>query len=480
MAPYFQNNTCSPFPNVNPDTCTLGNSPTYSINVTKAEDAIAGVKFAKQYNIRLVVKNTGHDYLGRSTGKGGLSLWTHNLKNIEFLDTYTNSNYTGSAVKMGAGVQGYDVLAAGEQNKKQIVAGYCPTVGVVGGYTQTSGFSALSGSYGLGADQALEWEVVTTEGEHLIASPDKNSDLYWALSGGGAGAYAVVISLTAKTRPDGKVAGAVLSLNHTLSDAFFAAFAEWQTQLLTLNQLPNFQSAFQTTQTTFSINFISWPGHDSSEVRKVLTPYTDYLKAHNLTYNLALSDDTSYWSHYRRYEEDLPYGPFSISDVITSRLIPQKVVETNVDALTNAYREILADSRFMVGGAAFNVSNARVGNTPSSNAVHPAWRDATIYVYSQSPFDPVNDSLEKLSGLYTAMDTFVKPKLSALTPGSGSYMNEDTFTNPNWKEDYFGPNYDKLLSLKRKYDPEFLLYGKPNPGHEFFEVDGDGRLCRIE
>ncbi|KAJ4344868.1 uncharacterized protein N0V89_012612 [Didymosphaeria variabile] len=298
-----------PFPNVNPNTCTLGNSPTYSINVTKAEDAIAGVKFAKQHNIRLVVKNTGHDYLGRSTGKGALSLWTHNLKNIEFLDTYNSSKYTGNAVKMGAGVQGYDVLAAGEQNKKRIVAGYCPTVGVVGGYTQTSGFSALSGAYGLGADQALEWEVVTTEGEHLIASPDKNSDLYWALSGGGAGAYAVVISLTAKTWQDGKVAGAVLNLNHTLSDAFFAAFAEWQTQLLTLNQLPGFQSAFQTTQTTFAINFISWPGHDSSEVRKVLTPYTDYLKAQNLTYNLALSDDTSYWTHYERYEEDLPLRP---------------------------------------------------------------------------------------------------------------------------------------------------------------------------
>ncbi|KAF2875195.1 hypothetical protein BDV95DRAFT_603958 [Massariosphaeria phaeospora] len=480
MAPYFQNNTCSPFPNVNPGKCTLGNSPAYSINVAKAEDAVAGVKFAKKHNIRLVVKNTGHDYLGRSNGQGALSLWTHNLKSIDFLDSYSNSKYTGSAVKMGAGVQGYDVLAAAEKSKKRIVAGYCPTVGVVGGYTQTSGFSALSASYGLGADQALEWEVVTTEGEHLFASPDKNADLYWALSGGGAGAYAIAISLIAKTHSDGKVAGAVLSLNHTMSDTFFNAFAFWQTQLLTLNQLPGFMSAFQTTQTTFAINFISWPGHDSSEVEKELVPFTNYLKAHNLTYNLALSDDPTFVDHFKRYEENLPYGPFSISDLITSRLIPQKVVETNVNALTNSYREILADKRFMVGGAAFNASNARVGNVPADNAVLPAWRDATVYVYSMTPFKPQTDSMETLAGLYKAIDTFVQPKLSAVTPGSGAYMNEASFSNPNWKADYFGANYEKLLEVKRKYDPEFLLYGKPNPGHEFFEVASDGRLCRVK
>jgi len=42
----------------------------------------------------------------------------------------------------------------------------------------------LSSVFGLSADQTLEFEVVTTEGDFVIASPTENSDLYWALSGG--------------------------------------------------------------------------------------------------------------------------------------------------------------------------------------------------------------------------------------------------------------------------------------------------------
>ena len=52
---------------------------------------------------------------------------------------------------------------------------------------QGGGFSILSPKYGLAADQTLEFEVVTMQGEHLIASPTQNEDLYWALSGGVSG-----------------------------------------------------------------------------------------------------------------------------------------------------------------------------------------------------------------------------------------------------------------------------------------------------
>lgn len=60
MSGYFQGESCSPFtsPNI---TCTLGNIPNYTINVSSAADISAGVKFAQDKNIRFVVKNTGHE-----------------------------------------------------------------------------------------------------------------------------------------------------------------------------------------------------------------------------------------------------------------------------------------------------------------------------------------------------------------------------------------------------------------------------------
>lgn len=119
-----------------------------------------------------------YSYLGRSTGHGALGLWTHNLKDITFSD-YNSSTYTGKAIKMGAGVEAFDAYAAAHANGLRVVGGECPTVGLVGGYTQGGGHSALSSTYGLGADQTLEWEVVTADGELVVASPEQNADLYW-------------------------------------------------------------------------------------------------------------------------------------------------------------------------------------------------------------------------------------------------------------------------------------------------------------
>ena len=61
MSAYHQNASCDPYtPQSSP--CLQGNYVEYAINVTTPEDAIAGVKFAEEKNIRLVVKNTGHEY----------------------------------------------------------------------------------------------------------------------------------------------------------------------------------------------------------------------------------------------------------------------------------------------------------------------------------------------------------------------------------------------------------------------------------
>jgi hypothetical protein len=83
----------------------------YAINVTDAATVAAGVNFAREHNVRLVVKNTGHDFLGRSAGKGALALWTHHLKGIEVLN-YTSSGYTGPAMRLGAGMQVLEIYEA--------------------------------------------------------------------------------------------------------------------------------------------------------------------------------------------------------------------------------------------------------------------------------------------------------------------------------------------------------------------------------
>ncbi|KAK7458171.1 hypothetical protein VKT23_010079 [Stygiomarasmius scandens] len=200
----YLNKSCDPF--TSPSTpCEIGNYVQYTVNVSKPEHVTKSLHFVKEHNIRLVIKNTGHDYMGKSTGAGALSVWMHHLQDIQFFKHYVSSHYSGPAFKLGAGVMGFQISQKAREYGLVVVSGSCSTVGVAGGYIQGGGHSALSSIYGLAADQALSFEVITSNGDLVTASPVENSDLYWALNGGGGGTYGIVWSVTIKAFPDAEV-----------------------------------------------------------------------------------------------------------------------------------------------------------------------------------------------------------------------------------------------------------------------------------
>ena len=455
----------------------LGNIASYTINVSSAADVAVGVKFAKQKNIRLVIKNSGHDFIGRSTGQGALGLWTHNLKNISFFN-YNSTAYQGRAIRMAAGVQAYEAYKAADANNVRIIGGFCPTVGLVGGYVQGGGHGPLVSTYGMAADNTLEFEVVTTNGEHLVTSPTQHADLFWALNGGGGGAYAVVLSQVTKAHADGIVGGASLSFNNSgAQDVYWDAISTWQSQLLILNNNPGFQSVFTVTNASFQINFVTWPGHTAADVSAAMAPFRTELTKRNITFAAETSATSGYYSHFARYTLGLPYGEYRMSEVLGGRLIPRSTVENNVAGLTAAIRNITQDGRYTFNGIASNVSHARVGNAPGANAVLPAWRESMYSANMVAVWDPASP-LAELDALQLEVNDVVVPQLEVLTPGGGTYMNEGTFDLRTWKEDYYGSNYARLLDIKRKYDPHFMLYGPAVVGNDYWTVASDGRLCK--
>lgn len=94
-------------------TCEQGSVPTYAVYAESSTDVQKYVQFATKHNLRIVVKNTGHDILGRSSGKGGFAVWTHLLKSITVHDSFQpqgcKTNYE-KAMSLGAGVQWAEVL----------------------------------------------------------------------------------------------------------------------------------------------------------------------------------------------------------------------------------------------------------------------------------------------------------------------------------------------------------------------------------
>ena len=72
------------------------------------------------------------------------------------------------------------------------------------------------------------------------------------------------------------------------------------------------------------------------------------------------------------------------------------------------------------------------------------------------------------------------PRLEALTPMGGSYLNEADFNQPNWQTIFYGNNYEYLRQIKDKYDPEEIFYGITAVGSDrwTYRMHTDGRLCR--
>lgn len=148
--------------------CGQGRISRYSAVVKSAEHIQYAVRFAAKHDLRLVLKNTGHDFLGRSAAPESLQIMTHYLKNIDFTDEFVpegkrDRRAIGPAVTIGAGVQLSELYSAVKEENRAVVAGFAHTVGAAGGYIQGGGHSALGPWKGMAVDNVLEFKVVTAE-----------------------------------------------------------------------------------------------------------------------------------------------------------------------------------------------------------------------------------------------------------------------------------------------------------------------------
>ena len=150
----------------------------------RTEDVVAAVNFARENNLRLVVKGGGHSYQGTSCSADSLLIWTRAMNSIALHDAFVAQGCAGKqapqpAVTVGAGAiwaQAYDAVTT--KGGRYVQGGGCTTVGVAG-LIQSGGFGSFSKNYGLAAAALLEAEVVTADGAVRIANACTHPDLFW-------------------------------------------------------------------------------------------------------------------------------------------------------------------------------------------------------------------------------------------------------------------------------------------------------------
>jgi FAD/FMN-containing dehydrogenase len=173
----------------------------YAVAARNAHDIAEAVNFARENDLRLVVKGGGHSYQGTSNSPDSLLIWTRHMHEIAMHTGFVPQGCEQTlqpqpAVTLGAGtigMQAYDAVTT--KGGKYVQGGGCTTV-CLGGLVQSGGFGSYSKHYGTAAGSLLEAEVVTADGEIRVANACTNPDLFWALKGGGGGSFGVVSKMT--------------------------------------------------------------------------------------------------------------------------------------------------------------------------------------------------------------------------------------------------------------------------------------------
>ncbi|KAL7928879.1 FAD-binding domain-containing protein [Trichoderma chlorosporum] len=486
----FDNFTCLPEANT---PCSPAGYPAYVVNASTAEHVKLGIDFARKYNVRLNVKNTGHDYLGRSNSPGSLSIWTHNLKNM----TYNEGQYKlhgsgkilqGNSITVGGGSEMYDIYVATDKYGETIVGGGGKTVGM-GGYITGGGHSVFAPKYGLAADNVWEMEIVTPGGDIVIANEDTQQDLFWAMRGGGGSTFGVIISVTLKTHPSPKILGVTFMIATDPKESFvfdLITYVASQIPNLMAQGLSGYNYATSDMPTPVQIpgvpdriagflgSTVLQDAESPDVVAKIFNPINETLRERWADkvqfYTLATAYDSWLGWFSQNYDTD----PAGGSQYLVSRLLDGEALTGDPTKLKNALQAAVAPSGsmavFMVGGKGVQEAKPRGG----SDAVNPAWRTAYVHTINSQSFGPFNKTAE--NDAKATLDKAFQP-LRDLTPKSGAYINEAFPFEKDWQQTFWGSNYARLLQIKREVDPTDVFWCAPCVGNERWEVRQDGKLC---
>jgi len=487
----------------------------YAVAARNTAHVVAGVNFAREHNLRLVVKGTGHSYLGTSNAPDSLLIWTHQMNQVRLHDAFVGQGCEKKAaptpaVSAEAGamwIDLYDAVTTG--GGRYVQGGGCTSVGVAG-LVQSGGFGSFSKGFGTAAAGLLEAEVVTADGRVRIANACTNPDLFWALRGGGGGTWGVVTRVTLRTHDLPQFFGWALGKVKAQSDDSFrqliARFVDFYGDRL-FNAHWGEQIRLSP-DNTLELSMVC-QGLDDDQVTRLWQPFFDFVKNSK---DFSLSDLEAGAAPSRHWWDAVYKQSKGIHDMIRdprpgappshawwegdqgqvgaflhgydSLWLPASLLQKDqrgrlTEALFAASRHHRIELHFNKGIAG---APAEAVAATKETATHPMVADAFVLVIVATGERPAYPGLSRPPINLTAARERARridlaaAELRKVAPGAGSYVSESNYFNSSWQEAYWGPNYAKLQAIKRKYDPDGLFFVHHGVGSEEWSADGFTRV----
>lgn len=176
--------------------------PALIVRCRTAGDVVAALAFARSAGLEVSVRGGGHNVAGRAVAEGGVMIDLAEMKEI----SVDADRATATA---GGGVVWRELNEAAAEHGLAVTGGAVSTTGVAG-LTLGGGLGWLMAKFGLAADNLLAVELVTADGEVRQVTADSDPDLFWAVRGGG-GNFGVATSFTFRLHPLEQVVGGLIA-----------------------------------------------------------------------------------------------------------------------------------------------------------------------------------------------------------------------------------------------------------------------------
>lgn len=420
--------------------------------VTEADVATC-LQFAQYHQVAFSVRSGGHSLGGYSTTTGL----------VVDVSSFNSVSVNGSTVTVGPGAQNVDLTNAIAPYGLGLVAGYHPTVGMGGFYTG-GGVGLLTRQMGMGCDSIASARVVLAGGSVVTASPNRNTDLYWAIRGGGGGNFGVITSYTLNAAQVSQIALTNIVWSWDNAAAMLDGFARW---LVDAPHSVNGGCALQLSDaapgnTPTPYAFLASTTGDTTELTNEVNRLLSLIGAAPVQ---------------QAPVQVVPYGPLMTNFYGCSGITATACHRADTypgGTLPRPYLYLLRSRMFnspptsgMWDSVVSVMDTARMAGqsrtielVPFGGAANDIGRTDTAYVHRDALFS-VSFLLDIESADGASADgqaaghQFVDTGWSTIDP----YSNGETYQNfidpklSDWAQSYYAENYARLAWVKSEYDP---------------------------
>jgi FAD/FMN-containing dehydrogenase len=420
--------------------------PQAVVRCTSAGDVAETIAFIRRHRLSSAARSGGHCLAGRSTTTGIL-IDVSPMRTVSVVD---------GRLTIDAGAVLGEVYAEAIRHGVTIAGGSCPSVGIAG-LTLGGGLGILGRTYGVTSDSLVGARIVLADGRVIDCDEHHDADLFWALRGAGTGHFGVVTSLVFRPIPAPTVA-TTFHLEWPFADAVSVAEAwmVWSPSAPEALAASMVVSASAEREEAPTVEVFGTMLGAVSEARHQLEDLTSRLG----------SDPSSTFVEEMGYEDTMRYWAARAGERLEEpRATP---MTRSIHAIKSEYfaRPLPTEAiAALLGGLSADRSGGQAREldfSPWGGAYNRIEAEATAFAHRDAAFWVKHGAVvptDATANQQMAARDWVGASWAFLHPwGTGGvFPNFADADLEDWQHAYYGSNYERLVELKARYDPDNLF-----------------------